>query len=517
MKILNIEDSELDYELMLRHLKKSGLTDIYSERVETEEQLRVALAKEKWNIVISDYNVPGFSPLSALYIVRETSPNLPFIVVSGLVGEESVADMMKAGVEDFVIKSRLERLAPVIKRAMREYDIQEQELKARMIAKKALEAKEEMLAIVYHDIKNPLAAIQLDAQLLELLSYKEPSEDIMEDLRVQAKRILRTVDRLKVLVSDLLEHNKPLISEDFEHNFIIKKTLCNPLNVLNEVLDSYNPLIQDKNLSIKKIAVQRKRQAVFDKDRIYQVLSNLLSNALKFTPSGGDITIELEETDSGEHIFSITDSGPGLSPEYSEKIFEKYWTGGSGNGLGLYICKSIVEAHGGSIHVEPRQGEGAKFTFTLPYAEVTSSELSLLNKEHSDSSSSIEISDDSAKNIYIVDDDDDLREVMTWAMEKEGYRVFSYGNPKAALDDLGRKGRTPGLIILDYHMDRMTGKDFLRLKKLSVLEQVKDCPVLMVSAAPQIVRDTVDPQMYSEVLLKPLDLNKLISAVHKYL
>lgn len=517
MKILNIEDSELDYELILRHLKKSGLTDIYSKRVETEEQLRTALAEEKWSIVISDYNVPGFNPLSALHIVRETSPNLPFIVVSGLVGEESVADMMKAGVEDFVIKSRLERLAPVIKRAMREYDIQEQELKARMIAKKALEAKEEMLAIVYHDIKNPLAAIQLDAQLLELLSYKEPSEDIMEDLRVQAKRILRTVDRLKVLVSDLLEHNKPLISEDFEHNFIIKKTLCNPLHVLNEVLDSYNPLIQDKNLSIKKIAVQRKRQAVFDKDRIYQVLSNLLSNALKFSPAGGDITIELEETDSGEHIFSITDSGPGLPAEYSEKIFEKYWTGGSGNGLGLYICKSIVEAHGGSIHVEPRQGEGAKFSFTLPYAEVTLSEHLPLGKEHSDSNLKSEMSDDNTKNIYIVDDDDDLREVMTWAMEKEGYRVFSYGNPKAALDDLGKKGRTPGLIILDYHMDRMTGKDFLRLKKLSSIEKVKNCPVLMVSAAPQIVRDTVDSQMYSEILLKPLDLNKLISSVHKYL
>ena len=126
MKLLNIEDSELDYELMLHHLKKGGITDIYSERIETEEQLREALEREKWNLVISDYNVPGFSPMMALGIVRENSRHLPFIVVSGLVGEESVADMMKAGVEDFVIKSRLERLTPVVKRALREFEIHEQ-------------------------------------------------------------------------------------------------------------------------------------------------------------------------------------------------------------------------------------------------------------------------------------------------------------------------------------------------------------------------------------------------------
>ena len=158
MKLLNIEDSEIDYELMLHHLKKGGITDIYSERIETEERLREALAREKWNLVISDYNVPGFSPMTALGIVRENSKHLPFIVVSGLVGEESVADMMKAGVEDFVIKSRLERLTPVVKRAIREYEIHEQEMKSRAIAKKALEAKE---GVKIGDITQTYATVTL--------------------------------------------------------------------------------------------------------------------------------------------------------------------------------------------------------------------------------------------------------------------------------------------------------------------------------------------------------------------
>lgn len=509
MKLLNIEDSEIDYELMLHHLKKGGITDIYSERIETEEQLREALAREKWNLVISDYNVPGFSPLTALGIVRENSKHLPFIVVSGLVGEESVADMMKAGVEDFVIKSRLERLTPVVKRAIREFEIHEQEMKSRAIAKKALEAKEEMLAIVYHDIKNPLAAIQLDAQLLELLSYKEPNEEMMGDLRIQAKRILKTVDRLKMLVSDLLEHNKPIQDAEFEHSFIIRKSFHNPLHVLNEVLDSYKPLIQEKNLSIKKIIIQRKMIVSFDKDRIFQVLSNLLSNALKFSPVGGEIVIELEETENGDNIFSITDSGPGILESNLPHIFDKYWTGGSGNGLGLYICKSIVESHEGKIQAENLPGKGARFWFSIPSAK--SLEFPVEEK-----STTAERVDRSTQNIYIIDDDEDLREVMTWAIEKEGYRVFSYGNAKTALEDLHLTAYPPSLIVLDFHMDKMNGKEFLELKRQHPQSFIKNCPVVMVSAAPMVVKEKIDPALFAEVLLKPLNLNRLISTIQKH-
>ena len=510
MKLLNIEDSELDYELMLHHLKKGGISDIYSERIETEEQLRDALKRQKWNLIISDYNVPGFNPMTALAIVRENSQYLPFIVVSGLVGEESVADMMKAGVEDFVIKSRLERLTPVVKRALREFDIHEQEMKSRVIAKKALESKEEMLAIVYHDIKNPLAAIQLDAQLLELLSYKEPSVEMMDDLRIQAKRILKTVDRLKNLVSDLLEHNKPIQDAEFEHSFIIRKSLHNPIHVLNEVLDSYKPLIQEKNLSIKKIIIQRKMLINFDKDRIFQVLSNLLSNALKYSPIGGEIIIELKEMKNGDNVFSITDSGRGILPNNLAHIFEKYWTSGAGNGLGLYICKSIVESHEGVINAENLKEGGARFWFLIP-SNIT---LEGINPNEIDQKK-LNV-DRSTQNVYIIDDDEDLREVMTWAIEKEGYKVFSFSNAKAALDEISETNYPPNLIVLDFHMDEMNGKEFLELKNVHPKFSIKECPVVMVSAAPMVVKEKINPALYEEVLLKPLNLNKLITTVHKH-
>lgn len=499
IRMLNIEDSEFDHELILRSLKKGGLGDVYSLRVDTALKLREALSQGKWNVVISDYNVPGIDPMEALSIVREVSHDLPFIVVSGLVGEESVADMMKAGVEDFVIKSRLERLAPVVKRSLREVEVRDQEAKSRSIAKKAFEAKEQMLAIVYHDIKNPLAAIQLDAQMLELLSHKNPSEEVMSDLQIQAKRILRTVDRLKVLVTDLLEQNIPQIGSDSEPSFTIRKTVHNPIQLLNEVLDSFRPLIQEKNISIKKSVLQRKMAGFYDKDRIYQVLSNLLGNALKFTPASGEISIGLEETESGDNIFTISDSGPGVATADLPKIFEKYWTGGSGNGLGLFICKSIIESHGGTIEVNSVPGKGATFEFKIPHSEG-------VNKTQVKNS-------DELKTIYVIDDDEDLREVMTWALEKEGYRVISYADPKNALEDFAHTFYPPHLIVLDFHMGDMNGNDFLGLKDGFTNKSVKNCPVVMVSAAPKEVEKTVDHKFYKEILVKPVDLNRLIQTV----
>ena len=504
INLLNIEDSELDHELILRNLKKGGLTDINAKRVQTEEELRLALSEQKWTIVVSDYNVPGFDPMYALEIVRESSKELPFIVVSGLVGEESVADMMKAGVEDFVIKSRLERLAPVVRRALRELEVHEQEAKSRALAKKAFEAKEQMLAIVYHDIKNPLSAIQLDAQMLELLSHKQPSQEVMVELRLQSERILRTVDRLKGLVADLLEKNNPQLDTDAEHSFLIKRALHSPTNVINDVLDSFRPLIQEKNISIKKSVVQRKMETLFDKDRIFQVISNLLGNALKFTPVEGEIAITFEEDKTGEYTFTISDSGSGIAEKDLSLIFDKYWTGGSGHGLGLYICKSIVEAHGGSIHAGNNPTGGAFFTFTIPC---------LVDKKQQSNAKESSIS---SKTIYIVDDDEDLREVITWALEKDGFRVFPYNNPQLALDDFSHTNYPPNLIILDFHMGKMNGNEFLNLKNKSESPHIKNCPVLMISAAPEEVEKSIPSDHYREILVKPIDLTRLLRAVRTY-
>lgn len=509
MKILNIEDNESDFQLMLHHLKKGGVRDVIAKRVATEEEFREALSTEKWNVVISDYNIPGIDPLIALQIVRETSKYLPFIVVSGTVGEESVAEMMKAGVQDFVMKSRLERLGPVIKRSLRELAVHEQEARSRTIAKRAMQAKEEMLAIVYHDIKNPLSAIQLDAQLLEILSKKAPGPEVMNELQLHAKRVLRTVDRLKILVSDLLEHNNPLHEGSDQETFTIKKSALNPLQIVNDVLDSFRPLIQEKNIVIKKIILQKKETAMLDKERIHQVLSNILSNALKFSPVNGEISIELNDL-NGETTFSITDNGPGIDQSDLARIFEKYWTGGSGNGLGLFICKSIIEAHGGKILANSLKGKGATFTIRIPSVveELIDSELASINLNPK--------RNEIVKTIYLVDDDHDLREVLSWALEKEGYRVLSFDKPQNALDALDHTFYTPDLIVLDFHMDKMKGNEFLARKFSNGEDFIKKCPVIIISASPEDVKNSTSSSLYTDILAKPVGLPQLLRTVKQY-
>jgi signal transduction histidine kinase len=508
MKILNIEDNESAYQLMLHHLKKGGVRDVIALRVSSEEELRSALASDKWNVVISDYNIPGIDPLFALRIVRETNKYLPFIVVSGTVGEESVAEMMKAGVQDFVMKSRLERLGPVIKRSLRELAVHEQEARSRTIAKRAMAAKEEMLAIVYHDIKNPLSAIQLDAQLLEILSKKEPGPEVMNELQVHAKRVLRTVDRLKVLVSDLLEHNNPLHDDGEQETFTIKKAALNPLHIINDVLDSFRPLIQEKSIVIKKVILQEQSTAMLDKERIHQVLANILSNALKFSPMNGEITIELKDGE-GEIIFSVKDNGPGIENTDLSRIFEKYWTGGSGNGLGLFICKSIIEAHGGKILADSSKGKGATFTIKIPTVleEIIESGLVInLNPKRNEI----------IKTIYLVDDDHDLREVLSWALEKEGYRVLSFDKAQNALDALDHTFYTPDLIVLDFHMDKMKGNEFLARKFSNGEDFIKKCPVIIISASPEDVKKSTASSLYTDILTKPVGLPQLLRTVKQY-
>ena len=499
MKLLNLEDSESDHQLLLHYLKKGGVRDVSARRITTQVELETALKDEKWNVVITDYDLASFCPLEALQLVRETSKYLPFIVVAGVVGEESVVEMMKAGVQDFVSKSRLERLGPVVKRSLRELAVHEQEARSRTIAKRAMAAKEEMLAIVYHDIKNPLAAIQLDAQLLDLLSQKDPGPEVMRDLRSQSQRILRTVDRLKVLVSDLLEQNNPY-EESVGETFTIRKGHHNPLVIVNDVLDSLKPLIQEKNLTIKKCVFQKKASTYLDKERIHQVLSNILSNAMKFTPHEGEIVIELSEEESGETVFAIRDNGPGIHPEDLPSIFEKYWTGGTGNGLGLFICKSIVEAHGGFIEANSSEGRGATFSFKIPAVHEAEQKVSPEFSQRKDI----------IKTVYLVDDDHDLREVLSWALEKEGYRVLAFDSGELALNDLEHTFYPPDLIVLDFHMGEMKGNEFLTRKNHS-------CPVVMISAAPEDIKKSTDSSLYTDILVKPVDLNTLLKTVKRYI
>jgi signal transduction histidine kinase len=502
IRILSIEGSGESDQPLTKELEKLNYQIVY-QRVSSAAELVEHLKVCSWNLVLSNYNIPSFSALEAIHLVKAHCPDLPFILVSDKIGEECVADMMKAGAEDVVMKSRMARLIPAVKRILREHDIKDKEAKAQRVANEAFAAKEQMLAVVSHDIKNPLSAIQLEAQMLLRASERAGKSLLAEEVKIQANRILKTTDRLKILISDLLDKNK-------SQNGLaqISKCTIDVMRLLQEVMDATRPLIQEKEI-ILKTSLPFQASISLDRNKMFQVFSNLLNNAIKFTPVGGTIQLSMEENDH-EFMFCIEDSGPGLEEKELNKVFEKYWTGSvpcGGTGLGLFICKTIVEAHRGHIFVENiSSGGGARFRFTIPKVAPDFDQVSF---------SHFDTRKDQRKKIYIVDDDEDLREVMSWALGKEGYAIHSFHSPQAALDCLNTGQHLPHLILVDFHMDEMKGSDFL-MKKNDIFT-ARTCPVIMISASPLEVTQEVPAELYREVITKPIDLEGLVDNVRKFL
>ena len=228
--------------------------------------------------------------------------------------------------------------------------------------KAELTTRDEFLAIVSHDLRNPLGSIAMAADYLcEKLSYTTADEDTKELLDI----IKRNAGQANRLISDLM---------DMERIAAGKLSLQVKTHITSEIIqDSINSfqahalkkkLLLSANSEIYAVPVVK-----CDRDRISQVFSNLIGNAIKFTPNGGSITLSARVFDSRVEI-SIADSGPGIPEDMLQKVFGRFLQIGkndrNGLGLGLYISKMIVEAHFGRLWVESKLGHGSTFYFTLP-------------------------------------------------------------------------------------------------------------------------------------------------------
>jgi len=228
-------------------------------------------------------------------------------------------------------------------------------------AREALRVREEVLAIVSHDLRNPVHTVEMTAEMLTELRL--PPEDQMGHLQA----ILRATRQMDRLIQDLLdvtriEAGKPLNIEPRAES---------PALLVREAADAFRAAAREKHLRLEVRAPEGLPNAYADPQRIHQVLSNLLSNAVKFTPEHGVVRIWVERAPEGLR-FAVQDSGPGIAPEDVERIFQPFWqvdrTKRLGVGLGLGIARGIVEQHGGHMHVDSRPGAGSTFWFTLPLA-----------------------------------------------------------------------------------------------------------------------------------------------------
>lgn len=234
----------------------------------------------------------------------------------------------------------------------------------------ALSHRDDFLGIVSHDLRNLLSGIVMSATLIP---DREPEDEGTKKLARTKHRILRYAARMNGLIGDLVD-----VASIAAGKLAVAPAPGDATALIGEALEMFQPAAAAKKITLDAEAVGMPLEARFDHDRLIQVLVNLITNAIKFTDEGGRIWIKGDRDRDGAR-FSVSDSGSGIPNTMLEAVFERFWQVGKndrrGLGLGLYISRCIIEAHGGKIWAESQPGEGSTFSFTLPDAHTVTPPL----------------------------------------------------------------------------------------------------------------------------------------------
>lgn len=275
-------------------------------------------------------------------------------------GERAVAD---AQLDDERIDRR-RAMAALLELERKQTDVHLHDERTR--ADRAIASRDDFLAVVSHDLRNMLGGIVMSSNWLLELELEESKRSAVVR---EAERIQRYTARMSRLVGDLLD----IVSIE-AGRLAVAPRRHDAVDLLRETENVFHPLAAASGISIRSEVRANSLLARYDHDRVLQVLANLVGNALKFTPREGRIDLVVEHI--GDNIrFCVADTGRGMTDDQIRTIFEKFWQTRSGEmtgfGLGLYISKCIVEAHGGKIWVESNPGAGSAFYFTLPAAPAS--------------------------------------------------------------------------------------------------------------------------------------------------
>ncbi len=237
----------------------------------------------------------------------------------------------------------------------------DREIASHIKTKELLSLLEGFLAIVSHDLKNPLGAISSCA---EMVLKGDTNEKVGPETKGWVRFIKRNADTSLRMISDILDMER-IANGKLE----IHPEKNHLASIIRDVMDSFLHMASVKKIEMQFIPDEKCGHVFCDRDRILQVLSNLLSNAVKFTPEQGAVLIRTKVRDNAV-LISVCDTGPGIPSEKISTVFERYEQLKSKNrtglGLGLYISKTLLEAHGGKIWVESKIGQGTQFYFTIP-------------------------------------------------------------------------------------------------------------------------------------------------------
>jgi signal transduction histidine kinase len=364
-RILLVEDSRSDARLLEATLQDAGVYRFRLTNVERLDEALAALGEGGVDVVLLDLHLPDSQGLDTLAELKREQPGVPVVVLTGLDDEELAVRAVQAGAQDYLPKGVVDGalLARLIRHAVERHQIGVELERARS---EQIRLRDQFLSHVSHELRTPLAAMH---QFLDILADGIAGA-LTDEQQAYVQRTLRNARQLEGMVAELLDAVR---AQTGKLAVTVQRVELAPL--VSDALDGFAGRAADKAIHLG-VEVEPGLAAVrADSGRVGQVLGNLLDNALKFTPEGGEVHVTaVADGEPGFARVEVSDSGPGVLAADAERIFERLWQaegddGGpsrKGLGLGLHICRELIARQGGRIWVDSRPGEGATFAFTLP-------------------------------------------------------------------------------------------------------------------------------------------------------
>jgi len=362
LSILLVEDSEEDAALLLLELRRSGY-QVTWKRVQTEPALRHALETETWDAIVSDYSMPSFSAPAAFAVVRELGLDVPFIIVSGTVGEDAAVRAMKAGVSDYLLKGGLTRLAPALEREISEtarrtrMRQQLQRSEEILVRSERMRALGEMAAGISHDLKNVLVnPLSLQIELVHRALARGAPE-----------KAAGTLAEMKSVLGhgvDLIERLRDFSRQDPEAG----GTEVDLDDIAGQALEIARarilPGLGRTPQLVLELGSPPRIRAV--RAELLSALVNLIVNAIDAMRDGGSIMVRSGRDGDGSFL-EVEDDGPGMPSEVAARVFEPFFTTKpEGTGIGLAMVYACMKRHGGDVVLDTEPGRGTRFRLRLP-------------------------------------------------------------------------------------------------------------------------------------------------------